>query len=202
MQSGFPRMLPLLIGMLALMACETNAPEPDETQVPGEETPPGDAEGLTEAPPTVSILREGIEPPAPPPTVPVPLEPLNATIGFPEGGARIDDDAIVALEAVLASEQIALGGPIVLHGHSDAGGSDSANERASRARAEAVRMWLTERGVAQARVTIIAFGEQNPVEPNALPDGSPNEAGRALNRRVEVLIVPPEPDAASAETGD
>ena len=36
------------------------------------------------------------------------------------------------------------------------------------------------------------MGEQNPIAPNALPDGSPNEAGRASNRRVEIDISPPE----------
>ena len=36
-------------------------------------------------------------------------------------------------------------------------------------------------------VEVIAFGAQNPNEPNALPDGSPNALGRAANRRVEVL---------------
>ncbi|MEL7217243.1 MAG: OmpA family protein, partial [Pseudomonadota bacterium] len=63
-----------------------------------------------------------------------------------------------------------------------------------------VAEWLIGKGVNQERIDVIVFGEQNPAEPNALPDGSPNEAGRAANRRVEVLIVPPVP--ADAEKAD
>lgn len=51
-----------------------------------------------------------------------------------------------------------------------------------------MRDFLVENGVEEERIEIVAFGEQNPVEPNALSDGSPNEEGRAANRRVEVTI--------------
>ena len=70
--------------------------------------------------------------------------------------------------------------------------------RASMARAEAVRDWLVENGADAERITTIAFGEQNPIEPNALPDGSPNEEGRAANRRVELTIDVP--DAGEGDT--
>ena len=60
--------------------------------------------------------------------------------------------------------------------------------RASRARAEAVRDWLVDSGVDEARISLIAFGEQNPVAPNARPDGSPDPVGRAANRRVEIEV--------------
>ena len=65
--------------------------------------------------------------------------------------------------------------------------------RASQERAEAVRDWMIENGIADERITIIAFGEQNPAAPNALPDGSPNEEGRAANRRVEIEVATSEP---------
>ena len=82
-------------------------------------------------------------------------------------------------------------------GHSDSGGSDEVNIRASLERAEAVRDWMVANGVAEERITLVAFGEQNPAAPNALPDGSPNEEGRAANRRVEIVVAsdgPPEPE--------
>ena len=69
---------------------------------------------------------------------------------------------------------MAEGGEIILRGHSDSGGSDDGNLRASQARAEAVRDWLVDNGIDSERITVIAFGEQNPAAPNALPDGSPN----------------------------
>jgi len=124
--------------------------------------------------------------------VPLTPEPLRETIGFPEGGAELDEAASAALETVLNSPQLAEGWPIILRGHSDAGGSGEVNLRASRNRAEAIRDAMIEGGVAEDRITVIAFGEQNPVEPNALPNGEPNERGRAANRRVEITIDSPE----------
>ncbi|WP_370033758.1 OmpA family protein [Qipengyuania mesophila] len=112
---------------------------------------------------------------------------LETRVQFPEG-SELTEEARADLATVLASPQIAEGGAIVLRGHSDSGGSDEVNMRVSQERAEAVREWLVENGVAEDRITVIAFGEQNPDRPNALPDGSPDEVGRAANRRVEIEI--------------
>ncbi|MXO97020.1 OmpA family protein [Erythrobacter aquimaris] len=116
------------------------------------------------------------------------LPPLETTLGFPDGTSDLTEAARAELATILKSPQMGEGGRILLGGHSDTDGSDEANETASQERAEAVRDFLVENGVAEERIEIIAFGEQNPVEPNALPDGSPNEEGRAANRRVEVKI--------------
>lgn len=172
----------LLAGTLA--ACGEREAEPEPVVTP---TPDGE---------TVSILRPDVEIERPV----APLEPLATTIDFAEGGSALDDDAVAALEQVRESEQFEEGGAITLRAHSDAGGSDEANMRASMARAEAVRDWLIENGADEERITIIAFGEQNPIEPNALPDGTPNEEGRAANRRVELSIDVSE-DAAE-DTGE
>ena len=40
-------------------------------------------------------------------------------------------------------------------------------------------------------VVVVAMGEQNPARPNAKPDGTPDEEGRAFNRRVDVSIAVP-----------
>lgn len=172
----------LLAGTLT--ACGEREDEPEPVVTP---TPDGE---------TVSILRPDVEIERPV----APLEPLATTIAFAEGGSALDDDAVAALEQVRESEQFEEGGAITLRAHSDAGGSDEANMRASMARAEAVRDWLVENGADEERITIIAFGEQNPIEPNALPDGTPNEEGRAANRRVELSIDVSE-DAAE-DTGE
>lgn len=131
------------------------------------------------------------------------LEPrgaLETRIAFPEG-AELTEEARADLATVLASPQMGEGGTVTLRGHSDSGGDDEANLRASQARADAVAEWLIENGVAQERIVVIAFGEQNPVAPNALPDGTPNEAGRATNRRVEIEVsVPVQPTATKEPT--
>ncbi|MRR36219.1 OmpA family protein, partial [bacterium] len=50
--------------------------------------------------------------------------------------------------------------------------------------AAAVKNSLAARGVAPARMTTVGFGESKPIADNA------TEAGRSLNRRVEITIVP------------
>ncbi len=174
--------------VLALGGCE-NAQEPEPA--------PTSSATPSEAP--RSIFQPEYQAEDAPEEGPAVPEPLAETIGFPDGGSTLDEQAQVAIRTVLGSDQIGQGWPIIVRGHSDAGGSDAVNMRVSQARAEAVRDALIEGGVAENRITIIAFGEQNPVRPNALPDGEPNEAGRAANRRAEIAIDPPVEIPASTE---
>ncbi|MCT2557979.1 OmpA family protein [Tsuneonella sp. YG55] len=147
----------------------------------------------------VSIIRDDVgidrEPTAP-------LAPLEVVIGFAAGGTELTDAAVAQLRDALASEQMKAGGAITLGGHSDSAGSDTANLRASKKRAEAVRDWLVEHGVEEERIVVIAFGEQNPAVPNARPDGTPDAEGRAKNRRVEMTIAVPEGTPPAAPASD
>lgn len=126
------------------------------------------------------------------PILPPPPMPFDATAGFPDGGARLDDAATKALDAVLANPVTATGGAIVLRGSSDSHGSDADNKAASKARAEAAARYLEKHGVARDRITVIALGEDRPVAPNANLDGSDNPEGRARNRRVDITVSPGE----------
>lgn len=148
-----------------------------------------------------SVLEEvaASEPSAQPP----PPEPLRAVIGFPEGGAALDDEARRALDALLADQRLQTGGAIVLRGHSDSAGSDADNRLTSRRRAEAVGTYLEEHGVDEVRLSVVALGEGRPVAPNVTLAGEPDETGRQRNRRVEVEVAPPprEPVAPRAGTG-
>ncbi|WP_338446699.1 OmpA family protein [Pelagerythrobacter marensis] len=132
------------------------------------------------------------------------LEPLEASVTFADAGGTLSDDAIADLEAIVRSPQMEAGGAIVLRGHTDSVGDDETNLRVSRRRAEMVRDWLVEHGVDEQRIRIIALGEQRPIAPNANPDGSPDEAGRAANRRVDVAIAVPadNADGAAQEAGE
>jgi outer membrane protein OmpA-like peptidoglycan-associated protein len=69
---------------------------------------------------------------------------------------------------------------IAIAGHTDSQASDAYNVDLSRRRAQAVVGWLRLKGIDEARLTAQGFGESQPVADNA------SEAGRALNRRVEV----------------
>ncbi len=190
----------LLAAVLAINACSpaTTAPDPAETQVPDIEAPNAQAsEG-------VSILRPEVAQPEVEAT-PQAISPYNDVIGFPQGGSALEPDALAALERALAAPAMPLGLPITLSAHSDSAGSDNANLDASEKRGLAVAGWLIDNGVDASRITVIAFGEQNPAEPNASADGSPNEEGRAANRRVEIeiaAVAPPVDAAAKSEPSD
>lgn len=119
------------------------------------------------------------------------VEPISVTIPFPDG-SDVSGRAERMLADILSSDALEEDWPVILGGHTDSAGNDEANLRASRSRAEAVAAWLVERGVDDDRIEIVAFGEQNPIEPNALPDGSPNPEGRRANRRVTIDIGPEE----------
>lgn len=124
--------------------------------------------------------------------------PLDATVRF-EDGVELGEQARADLATIAQSPQAAMDWPIVLRGHSDSGGNDAANLKASILRAEAVRDFLIESGIDPKRISVIGFGEQNPVAPNALPDGSPDERGRAANRRVDIHIGAANPAPAVEE---
>ncbi|MBB5019746.1 outer membrane protein OmpA-like peptidoglycan-associated protein [Chitinivorax tropicus] len=71
-----------------------------------------------------------------------------------------------------------------IEGHTDNVGSDASNQTLSENRANAVEEYLLNRQVAPERLRAYGRGE---TQPRASND---NEAGRALNRRVEILIEP------------
>lgn len=80
-------------------------------------------------------------------------------------------------------------GPVAITGHTDAKGDDAYNQRLSERRAAAVADWMRGQvGVRQRTFTVSGKGETEPVAPNVRPDGSDDEAGRARNRRVELLL--------------
>ena len=89
---------------------------------------------------------------------------------------------------------------VTVEGYSDSKGGRSVNRQLSQERANAVKDWLVKNGnVPAASITARGFGEQNPVAPNTNADGSDNAAGRALNRRVSIIVEKP-PAAAPAAT--
>lgn len=150
------------------------------------DSPPAATEPASPAP--TSIIRPDVVTPEPTPT---PMQPLVVTIRFEGETDTLSEAAMQKLETVVASQQFALGGPITIAAHTDSAGSDTANVSVSRKRGELVSEWLRTHDVAEQRMTVIAFGEQNPIRPNALPDGSPDEAGRRANRRVEIRVAVP-----------
>jgi outer membrane protein OmpA-like peptidoglycan-associated protein len=59
-------------------------------------------------------------------------------------------------------------------------------------RAQSVKDWLVKNGgVAVTSISTKGFGEQFPIAPNKNTDGSDNPLGRALNRRVSIIVEKP-----------
>lgn len=175
--------------LLALPGCELKrgGGEPEPTPTASETIGPSEPPTAAQSPPA-SIIRPDV---TPSPVVETPPDPLAATVRFPDGGYELNAAGERLLTEVLQSDQLAEGWPIVLRGHTDSEGDDRGNLFASRKRAEAVAGWLVDNGIDEDRIEVIAIGEQRPIAPNAHLDGTPNERGRALNRRVEVWIGPP-----------
>ncbi len=69
-------------------------------------------------------------------------------------------------------------------GHTDNIGTAAYNQRLSLQRAQSVAYYLEDRGVAAQRLSTVGMGESEPRASNA------TAAGRQLNRRVEMLIIP------------
>lgn len=70
---------------------------------------------------------------------------------------------------------------ITINGHTDSMGLAAANKDLSARRAKSVATWFATHGVDASRLSSAGFGAEKPI------DSNDNEAGRAKNRRVEII---------------
>ncbi|HET7863043.1 MAG TPA: OmpA family protein [Burkholderiaceae bacterium] len=77
-------------------------------------------------------------------------------------------------------------------GHTDSTGSDSVNNPLSMDRAQSVRSYLVNKGVASNRIDTDGKGSYLPVADNSTP------SGRARNRRVEIFLREADPQQTAA----
>ena len=78
---------------------------------------------------------------------------------------------------------------ILVLGHSDGKGSSDYNQSLSERRAKTIRgIILKKLKLDPARIVARGFGEGFPIAPNQLKNGQDNPRGRALNRRVEIVV--------------
>jgi outer membrane protein OmpA-like peptidoglycan-associated protein len=103
-------------------------------------------------------------------------------VAFEPGTALLDERARAALGGVAAALRGAPGRPIYVQGHMDGAGPEVRSQQLSELRAEVVRSLLVQGGVDPASLYAIGFGAGRPVATNE------TAAGRALNRRVEIVI--------------
>ena len=101
-------------------------------------------------------------------------------VNFETASANLTDQSYVTLNRVAASLAAHTELQVEVAGYTDSRGSDQYNQRLSQSRAEAVRQYLMQRGVAPERLSARGFGETNAIDTNATTNGQ----GR--NRRVEL----------------
>jgi outer membrane protein OmpA-like peptidoglycan-associated protein len=98
---------------------------------------------------------------------------VNSATLKPGAYAEIDRVAAVLRDYPQTRIQVA--------GHTDQSGSETYNQELSERRAMSVKNALVQRGVADARINTIGFGESMPISSEP-----------AINRRVEIRITPVE----------
>jgi outer membrane protein OmpA-like peptidoglycan-associated protein len=106
---------------------------------------------------------------------------------FASGAAELPPAASPILEKVVDAVKAVPGARLVVEGHTDSQGKPDKNMQLSQQRAEAVRDWLAVRlGVDARSITATGYGSSRPVASND------TEEGRALNRRIEIVIARPQ----------
>jgi OOP family OmpA-OmpF porin len=128
--------------------------------------------------------------PAPAPTpVPAPVAPTSEKVTFAADAFFDFDKAVLKPEGKAKLDELVgqIGGVnlevVIAVGHTDSVGSDAYNQSLSLRRSEAVKTYLTGKGLEANRVYTEGKGEKQPVADNS------SKEGRAKNRRVEIEVV-------------
>ena len=100
---------------------------------------------------------------------------------FPRDSVRPCGDTWALEETLRAVDEYPVIARIGIDGHAVDG--ESAPLKLSARRAEWVRRWFVERGVAAERLETRSFGEERPIAAWDTPEG------RAVNRRVEIRVT-------------
>lgn len=140
--------------------------------------------------PVLDAIRSYVPPPPPPELQlnpkPVPkIVRLDSMSLFDSGKFELKSGSTKLLVNSLVGIKAKPGWLIVVSGHTDNTGNPQLNQTLSLKRAEAVRDWMRDTGdVPESCFAVQGYGESRPVATNDTPEG------RALNRRVEISLVP------------
>ena len=109
---------------------------------------------------------------------------VPGSVSFASGSASLNPNLYPTLDGIAKTLNEYPASTITVVGHTDSVGDTQANLDLSGRRAAAVADYLTQRGVLRNRMAVQSRGEAEPIADNA------TEAGRAQNRRVEMVIRP------------
>ena len=107
-----------------------------------------------------------------------------------QGGAHTNLDKLVSFLNQYPDRHVHV------EGHTDNVGASEYNRDLSQRRADSVRYFLTQQGIASRRITTAGMGMDRPVASNA------SASGRQMNRRVEIIIENPSGSQASTTGSD
>ena len=108
---------------------------------------------------------------------------LSRGIQFAFGATTFTEGTPPVLDAIVTIILKYPNASFSVEGHTDSIGTKGFNQSLSEGRAAAVVNYLSGRNVSTNRLNAVGFGENNPIDTNV------NSAGRANNRRVEILFV-------------
>lgn len=106
---------------------------------------------------------------------------LKKSIVFGERQVKIARESYSTLDEIahflISNPEIT----VEIQGHTDSAGDDAFNLKLSQKRAESVRNYLIQKGIAPSRMVARGYGETSPIESNR------TSRGRAANRRIEII---------------
>jgi outer membrane protein OmpA-like peptidoglycan-associated protein len=107
---------------------------------------------------------------------------VPADVSFATGSAALEPRLRPVLDAFASGLGQQPGMRVRIVGHTDSTGTDAINDPLSLRRAQSVRDYLADRGVAAERIETFGRGAREPVASNDSAEG------RAQNRRVEIFL--------------
>ncbi|HMM34089.1 MAG TPA: OmpA family protein [Thermoanaerobaculia bacterium] len=113
---------------------------------------------------------------------------------FEAGRAALTPAARVTIGKLSGVLLMSPGLHVRVEGHTDSSGTAAVNRKLSQERARLVAELLREQGIEGGRLAFEGYGSDRPVAPNT------TAAGRALNRRVEVVLIEDAAGAARPES--
>lgn len=138
--------------------------------------------------PVLDAIRSWVPPPPEPQPKSKPVTKiarLDSMSLFDSGQSVLKPGSTKLLVNSLVGIKAKPGWLIVVAGYTDNTGTSQLNQRLSQKRAEAVRDWMRDTGdVPESCFAVQGYGASRPAATNDTPEG------RALNRRVEISLVP------------
>jgi OOP family OmpA-OmpF porin len=139
----------------------------------------------TPPPPTTPAPPPPPEPPRPAPTPPLKPAPVFENFYFNENKTNVDPVAAKALDrnGMILKENPNI--QVEIGGHTDAQGSEMANQKISEKRAESAKKYLIDKfNIPGDRMMVKGYGSKKPIADDKTKEG------RAKNRRVEFKVIP------------